>query len=76
MGFVIGFERLKKRNKILFTFITAFAIVLFWKGSWGLADIILDSVIFGGHIFWSNLTALIIGTVLLGGGGVLLEKIV
>jgi ABC-type bacteriocin/lantibiotic exporter with double-glycine peptidase domain len=76
MDLIINFKKLKQRNKIAFTIITAFAVVLFWKGAWVLSDIVIDEILFQGHIFWANVFALLLGIILLSGGGVLLEKLV
>ena len=70
------FWQLKKRNKLLFTFIVGVAIILFWKGTWGVWDTIFDIFIFGGdHYFWSNFTAMIVGFLVLFFAGLVLEKL-
>jgi hypothetical protein len=70
-----AFVNLKKRNKILFTVIISMAVILFWKGTWVLFDIIFDDVIFNGHLFWSNLTAMLIGLGILIAAGVALDRL-
>jgi hypothetical protein len=70
-----NFEKLKKRNKILFTLIIAISIIVFWKGIWGLADIFFDEILFQNHYFWSNLTATILGALVLFIFGVSLDKL-
>jgi hypothetical protein len=47
----------------------------FWKGTWGLLDIVFDELIFREHFFWSNLTAMSIGIIILGASGLVVEKI-
>jgi len=75
LTFFEGFKVLRRRNKVLFTLIVATLIVVFWKGVWGLTDIVFDEWLFRDHLFWSNLAAIIISIILLSGAGVLLEKI-
>jgi hypothetical protein len=70
-----AFINLKKRNKVLFTIIISMAVILFWKGTWVLFDIIFDDFIFKGHLFWSNLTAMIIGISILITAGVALDRL-
>jgi len=70
------FWELKRKNKVLFTLIVALAIILFWKGAWGLMDVIFDEWFFRGHIFWSNLVALIIGFSVISAAGLVLEKLI
>jgi len=69
------FQNMKKHNKVLFSVIVAAAIILFWKGTWGIADIVFDEWIFQGHLFWSNLTAAFVGILILLGAGVLLDRL-
>ena len=69
------FTMLRRRNKILFTVIVAAAIVLFWKGMWGIFDIVFDEWIMGGHTFWSNVAAAIVGTAVLSAAGLVLKKL-
>ena len=76
LTFFNGFKSLRKHNKILFTLIVAVLIVVFWKGVWGMADIVFDEWLFRDHLFWSNLAAIVGSIILLSGAGVLLEKIV
>ncbi|MFA5406218.1 MAG: hypothetical protein WC307_02580 [Candidatus Nanoarchaeia archaeon] len=56
-----GFKELKKKNKILFTIIIAFAIISFWRGAWGL----LDELLFPNNELISYLTSIVIGVSLL-----------
>jgi len=70
------FLELRKRNKILFTIIVSLALIVFWKGAWGLADIVFDVWLFQNHLFWSNVTALIIGFLVLSAAGLAIEKLV
>ncbi len=72
---LINFELLRKRNKVLFTLIVGGSIILFWKGMWGLFDIIFDEWLFHNHLFWSNMAASIIGLIVLVSAGLALEKL-
>ena len=69
------FVELRKRNKVLFTIVVAFAIILFWKGAWNLADVLFDEWLFGGHVFWSNLAAAIVGLAILSASGLVLDRL-
>ncbi|MFA5763682.1 MAG: hypothetical protein WC915_02630 [archaeon] len=69
------FLELRRRNKILFTVIVSLAIVVFWKGAWGLADIVFDVWLFRDHLFWSNVAAILIGFIVLSASGLALEKL-
>ena len=69
------FLQLKKRNKLVFTFIVGISIVMFWKGAWGLLDFLFDEIIFQGHIVWSNLIVLLFGFWVLFAAGMALEKL-
>ncbi|MCR4335117.1 MAG: hypothetical protein NUV57_01115 [archaeon] len=44
------FKKLRKRNKILFTALVGAAVILFWRGVWGMAD----ALIFPGHYLTSS----------------------
>jgi hypothetical protein len=70
-----AFKNLKKRNKIAFTLIITFAIVLIWKGFWVLSDILFDEILFSGHIFWGNVAALLVGLGILLAAGVALDRL-
>ncbi len=69
------FTNMRKRNKIMFTLVAAVSIILFWKGVWGLSEIIFDEWLFQNHLFWSNLAATAVGLFVLSGAGILLEKL-
>ena len=69
------FLQLKRRNKLVFTFIVGIAIIMFWEGAWNLLDIFFDDFIFQGHLFWSNLVAMLIGFGILFAAGMALEKL-
>jgi len=71
-----AFTDLRKRNKVLFTVIVSFAVILFWKGAWGILEIIFDEWFFRGHVFWSNIAAVIIGLAVLSAAGLILDKLV
>ena len=71
-----AFSDLRKRNKVLFTIIVALAIILFWKGAWGVMDIIFDEWFFRGHLFWSNIAAALIGIAILSAAGIILDRLV
>ncbi|MCX6703017.1 MAG: hypothetical protein NTW60_04115 [Candidatus Wolfebacteria bacterium] len=51
------------RRPVIYTLIGAFAIVLFWRGVWGAAD--LASEWFGITPLWSNILSIIISVVVL-----------
>ncbi len=70
-----AFTNLRKRNKVLFTIIVASAVILFWNGTWTLFDIFFDKILFQGHLFWSNLVAMIIGLGILLAAGVALDRL-
>ena len=70
-----AFANLRKRNKVLFTIIVSISIIMFWKGAWGIIDIIFDEFLFQGHVFWSNLFAAIIGIAILSAAGLVLDKL-
>jgi len=70
------FERLRRRNKVLFTIIVAFAVIMFWKGSWTLLSIVIDEWLFRDHLFWANLFTTALGIGLLTLSGLVLEKLV
>ncbi len=70
------FLMLRKRNKVLFTVVIAFAVIVFWKGVWGLADIFFDEWLFRDHLFWSNLVATIVGFAILSASGLVIKKLV
>ena len=71
-----AFIDLRKRNKVAFTVIVSFAIILFWKGAWGTMDVVFDEFLFQGHTFWSNIFAIIIGLAILSAAGIILDKLV
>jgi len=71
-----AFTDLRKRNKVLFTIIVSLAVILFWKGAWGLMDIIFDTWLFQDHLFWSNLVAVIVGLAIISAAGLILDKLV
>jgi len=70
-----SFATLRKRNKVAFTIIVGIAIILFWKGTWGVMDIIFDKFLFQGHLFWSNVAAAVIGFALLSAAGLVLDRL-
>jgi len=70
-----AFSELKKRNKVAFTIIVAAAIILVWKGLWGIFDTIFDVWIFQGHLFWSNFASAVVGFLILVSAGLVLEKL-
>ena len=70
-----AFKNLRKRNQALFTVIITLAIILFWKGTWVMFDIIFDDILFGGRLFWSNLAAMLIGLGILLAAGVALDRL-
>ena len=74
--FLGSFKLMKRRNKILFTMVVAVAIIFFWKGIWGLTDILFDELLFPGQFFWSNVAAGVAGLVVLSIAGVIMEKLV
>ena len=76
MGVQDAFTTLRKRNKIAFAVIVAFAVILFWKGAWNLMDIIFDQWLFAGHLFWSNIAAVIVGVAILSAAGLALDRLV
>lgn len=82
------FERLRRRNKVLFTVIVSLGVILFWKGTWALMDILIDRWLFGGlidkiilggsgelHLFWSNVLAASLGIAILTLSGLVLQKL-
>lgn len=69
------FWELRRRNKVLFTILVSAAIIVFWKGVWGLADIFFDEYLFQGHLLWSNVGATIVGFLVLLGAGLVLQKL-
>ena len=71
-----AFTELRKRNKVAFTIIVSLAVILFWKGAWGLMDIIFDTWMFRDHLFWSNLVAVLIGLAIISAAGLILDKLV
>lgn len=60
-----SFKKLKKHHKIFFALIGAFALVLFWRGTWMIADVL----IFPDNYFLSGTTSLIMGIIILGSAG-------
>jgi len=70
------FDKLRRRNKVLFTIIVATAVILFWKGTWSLLDIIVDGWLFREHLFWANAFSMALGLGILVLSGLVLEKLV
>ena len=69
------FQGMRTRNKFLFTIVVSTALVVFWKGVWGLSTIIFDEWIFRNHLFWSNVAATAVAVLVLAAAGVLMEKL-
>ena len=65
------FAKLRKRNKILFTILVGTAVILFWRGVWGLAD----ELIFPENYLYSSFVSTFIALIILVLLGVSLEKI-
>jgi len=66
-----NFKKLKKRNKILYTLVVSAAIILYWRGIWGLADELLLTSFPKTSYFVSLLLGLLILVVF----GVALDKL-
>ncbi|MFA5357729.1 MAG: hypothetical protein WC308_02295 [archaeon] len=69
------FDKLRRRNKVLFTVLMAASVIIFWKGIWGLSSVIIDDWVFGNHLFWANLFSMLIGLVILILSGLAIEKL-
>lgn len=62
------FNRLKRHHKIIFALIIGFSVVLFWRGVWGLVDILTTPMYLGEHYniyLTSFLSSVIIGLLIL-----------
>ncbi|MFH1751916.1 MAG: hypothetical protein ABH821_03180 [archaeon] len=66
-----AFQKLKKRNKILYTIIVSTAIILYWRGVWGLAD----ELLLASFPKTSYLISFILGIAILVIAGVALDKL-
>jgi len=55
------FKKLKSKNKVVFALIIGIAVILFWRGVWQLADLL----IFPNNALFSNISSLIIGLIIL-----------
>lgn len=49
------YRRFKRKHKVLHTFIVAVAVVLFWRGAWG----IIDVYFLPGNVLASNLGSIL-----------------
>ncbi len=68
-------NQMRKRNKVLFTVIVAVAVIMFWKGTWTLLDIVIDEWLFKDHLIWANIFAMVTGLSVLVLSGLALEKL-
>jgi hypothetical protein len=76
MSLLESFMEWRYRSKFVFSILVAIGVIIFWKGIWGLADIIFDEWLFGGkHYFWSNFTAAAVGLGILIVLGVALKRL-
>lgn len=55
------YRRFKKKHKVLHILLVAFAVVMFWRGAWG----ILDAYFFPGNHLLSYLFSIIIAFIIL-----------
>ena len=59
---ITDFKKLKKHHQKIFAFIIVIGIILFWRGIWGVADLLLSP----NNLMMSNISSIIIGVVILG----------
>ncbi len=73
------FNRLKEHHKIIFALIIGFSVILFWRGIWGLADMLTTPMYGGEHYqiyFTSFLGSAIIGLLILIASGFVIKELV
>lgn len=72
------FNKLKSHHQIMFSVVIGFSIVLFWRGIWGLMDL-LTTPMYAGEYYSvylaSFLGSAIIGLLVLAGSGLLMKEL-
>jgi len=69
------FQALENHHKVIFAVIIGAALILFWRGIWGLADLVGPLVLFNNPWFYFSAMA-IIGFLVLAGSGLLMKELV
>lgn len=67
-----AFAKLKKNHKRIFAFIIGTAIILVWRGIWGLADL----YIFPKNETYSYLASIVIGIIILASSHYMMEGLI
>lgn len=72
------FNKLKRHHKILFATIIGLSVILFWRGIWGLVDLLTTPMYVGEHyyVYLSSFVAsTIIGLLVLIGSDVAIREL-
>ena len=62
---------MEMRHKALYAIFIGSAVILFWRGVWGLAD----EVLFPGNYLVSSLVSILLGLLILGSSHSLIEEL-
>ena len=69
-----SFQALKSHHQVIFAVIIGAALILFWRGIWGLADLVAPLILFNNP--WLYFSAMVVaGFIVLAGSGLLMREL-
>jgi len=69
-----SFQALKSHHQVIFAVLIGAALILFWRGIWGLADLVAPIILFNNP--WLYFSAMVvIGFLILAGSGLLMREL-
>jgi hypothetical protein len=73
------FSQLQHKHQLLFTVIISFAVVLFWRGVWGIIDALTTPMYTGqdfGIYLFSFMASTVVGLIILVGSGFAMKELI
>jgi len=70
-----SFQALKSHHQVLFAVIIGAALIMFWRGLWGLADL-LGPLVFSENLWLYYSSLVVFGFLVLAGSGLLMKELV
>ena len=70
-----SFQALEQKHQLIFAVVIGSALILFWRGIWGLSDLI-GALIFPQNQWAYFLALLVFGFIVLAGSGLLMKELV
>lgn len=69
------FQALEQHHQVLFALLIGSALIIFWRGIWGLADLLFPILLFNNPWYYFSAMVLI-GFLVLAGSGLLMKELV